>query len=202
MNIAERTIKEIDPDINVIKMKGSVISKESFKCLLNTDYIFGCVDNDGARLFLNEVALAYNIGYFDVSSEILISENEYGGHIIFINGDNPCLYCLNEINPAEARKYLDNPNARKDEEAIYGIDKKVLNGSGPAVVSLNGIIASLAVNEFMLHVTGKRVANKFLTYYGSIGIVRKRNENRKEGCYYCESIKGQREKVDISNYFT
>src|SRR5574341_956050 len=34
---------------------------EAIEALKQVDVIFGCVDNDGARLILNEIALAYNI---------------------------------------------------------------------------------------------------------------------------------------------
>jgi molybdopterin/thiamine biosynthesis adenylyltransferase len=201
VNIAERTIKEIDQEIKVTKISKSALSEEALLSILYSDFIFGCVDNDGVRLFLNEVALAYEIPYFDISSEIKVKEKELGGRIVFINDDNPCLVCLGEIDPNEARRYLENENARKDEDAIYGVSKSKLNGSGPSVVTLNGIIASIICNEFMLHVTEQRKAFNFLTFYGSNCMIRKRNDKQNKNCYYCKTIKGQGEKADLRRYF-
>lgn len=200
VDIAERTINGIDQEIVVAKIPKSVLSEESLLTLLNSNFIFGCVDNDGARLFLNEVALAYEIPYFDISSEIKVREKELGGRIIFVNSDNPCLVCLDEIDANEARRYLENEDARKDEDAIYGVSKNQLDGNGPSVVTLNGIMASLVCNEFMLDVTEQRKAFNFLTFYGSSVIIRKRNDKQSKDCYYCNYVKGRKRKADLSDY--
>jgi hypothetical protein len=61
-------------------------------------------------------------------------------------------------------------------------------GTTPSVVSLNGVIAFLAVTEFMVGVTGIRTPWSLLTYYGSSGTVRVWTDT-KAGCYYCRSVR-------------
>jgi hypothetical protein len=61
---------------------------------------------------------------------------------------------------------------------------------GPSVVSINGVVASLAVTEFMLGVTGIRPPKRLLTYYGNMGRVALKTEEPAPNCYYCKGIRG------------
>lgn len=54
----------------------------------------------------------------------------------------------------EAQADLAGEAERVDRETLYGIEKGELDRSGPSVVSINGVVASLGVTEFMLAVTG------------------------------------------------
>ncbi len=199
VDIIERLIKSIDNTITVIKIKDSLMSEESFDRLKNATAVFGCIDNDGARFVLNEFCLAYERLYFDIASDIMRDGSEYGGRVIAITDNKKCLYCLDEIDKEQAARDLENPEARQDREAIYGVSTDELEGTGPSVVSINGVVASLAVTEYMLHVTGKRSTYSFLNYSGSRGIVTKRNESETD-CYYCKVVMGQKEKAKVEQY--
>jgi molybdopterin/thiamine biosynthesis adenylyltransferase len=199
VDIAERNILSINPKIRVQKIQKSFITFSGFQALKNATIVFGCVDENGSRLVLNEFCLAYKLPYIDAASDIISGGLEYGGRIVSIFDDNGCLYCWGEIDMDEAEKYLDNPMAQKDRQVIYGLSKDELGESGPSVVSINGIVASIAVTEFVLHFTGKRAANPFLNYTGSRGIVNKR-EKPKSDCYYCKNIRGKGDKADLERY--
>jgi molybdopterin/thiamine biosynthesis adenylyltransferase len=200
VDIVERNIKHISPTTTVIKIPEPLMSVEGFEALKKTQFAFGCVDNDGARLVQNELCLAYEIPFIDVASDIFSDNSEYGGHIISILNNQSCLYCLDQIDPNEASKHLMDPAARKDWDEIYGVDKKFLGEGGPSVVSINGIVSSLAVTEFMLHVTKIREIRKFLVYKGSKGIVLEKREIPKPNCYYCQSVRGKKELANLDKY--
>ncbi len=72
--------------------------------------------------------------------------------------------------------------------------------SGPSVVSINGVVASLGVTEFMVTVTGLRPLKKLLFYYGHGGTVRLRNDEPFPDCYCCKGIRGLRERADVERY--
>lgn len=196
VEIIERLIKQINPNLAVNSIPDTVVSKAGFEALKNGDFIFGCVDNDGVRSFINEVAQAFEIPYLDVATGIDPEDMDYGGRMIFINGEC-CLYCLNEIDHEEVRIYFESPEAKNDREEIYGINKDDLGDSGPSVVNLNGILASLATTEFMIYMTGLRKPKKFLNYNGKMGTLNNRTDNPNEGCYYCNSVRGS-EKVNYA----
>lgn len=200
VNIMERLILSINPSIKIFKIKDNFISELGFRAIKKADFVFSCVDNDGARLVLNEFCLAYKIPFIDVATEIFIDPLEYGGQVISILDGNACLFCLGYISPDEARKYLQNMDARKDEESIYGISKDLLENSGPSVVTINGIISSIALTEFLVEITGIRKANKIIKYYGNRGITTVSIEKPWEDCYYCKQIRGIRNEINIERY--
>ena len=83
-----------------------------------------------------------------------------------------CLVCYGEIDAAEVNLASMTEAQRQDHEAIYGVRADALGEAGPSVVSINGVVASLAVTEFMLVATGKNnQPRKFLKYHGHGGIV-------------------------------
>jgi len=51
---------------------------------------------------------------------------------------------------------------------IYGIDRDALENTGPAVVSINGVMASLVVTEFMGLMTGIREPAAYLIHRGDL----------------------------------
>ena len=182
------------------------MSKEAFSEIKKSNYAFGCLDNDGSRLVLNELCIAFEIPYFDLASDIITDGNlSYGGRV-FVNFDNNgCLYCydLDLISVQDASRELCSPDAQRDFEKIYGVSKEYLEGTGPSVVSINGIIASLAVTEFMVMITGLRSPSRLLNYHGHLGGIVNRNTEgpSNKDCYYCKSVRGSRENSDVDRYY-
>jgi hypothetical protein len=202
VDIAARLVHSIDPSIDIIAIPKNLIDEESFFAIKKASCAFGCVDNDGARLVLNELCVAFEIPYIDLASDI---ENKtgliYGGRV-FVNIDsNGCLYCHDQISTSQAREYLMSPKARIDEEAIYGVPRNQLGQTGPSVVSINGVIASLAVTEFMVMIVGLRPPNRLLQYHGHRGIVNLNIDRPHPDCYYCKSVRGRRENADVDRYW-
>ena len=71
------------------------------------------------------------------------------------------------------------------DQRIYGIQETDLLGYGPSVVSLNGVVASLAVMEWMVWVTGMRSPAPLLEYRGQQGTVFINNDKPRPDCFYC-----------------
>jgi len=53
------------------------------------------------------------------------------------------------------------------------------------------VVASLAVVEFMLAVTGIRPANRLLRYRADIGTITRSSDAPLAGCYYCAALRGR-----------
>ena len=78
---------------------------------------------------------------------------------------------------------------RAADARIYGIDRDALEGTGPAVVSINGVMAaSLVVTEFMGLVTGIREPAVYLIYRGDLTRLTKSLDQSREGCWYCTQL--------------
>lgn len=202
VDIAARNIRNIDPDIEVRTVCDSLVSQNSYDLIKKADYVFGCLDSEGARLILNELCLTYKRLYFDLASEISPSSPpSYGGRVCFVSDfGGCCLYCLGELDSSEASLELQGPSRRDELKAIYGVDSEHLGEAGPSVVSLNGVIASLAVTEFMVDATGLRRAKTLIKYYGDQVIVRKSKDKGKADCYYCKQIRGKGAAANVERY--
>jgi hypothetical protein len=199
--LGERLIKSVDPEANVTKIHKELASAEAFAAIKKADVVFGCLDNEGARLILTELCSAYGKPLFDLASDIEVDGHvRYGGRIIAAFTGNGCPVCLGELDLDAAREDLSTPELRQQRDALYGIKKADLRGSGPAVVSINGVVASLGVNEFMVYVTGLRAPRALLTYRGDLGGVLVRKEPAPPDCYYCHGIWNQRERVGVERY--
>ncbi len=198
---ALRAISAIDPSIEVIPIRNSIRSREVFDALRAVHSIFGCFDNDGARLILNEYAKAYTTEYYDLASDIEQDAGlRYGGRVVRVDQTPGCLVCLGHIDLAAAREDLESEAARRDRAKIYGVDTELLDEGGPSVVSINGVVASLGVTEYMLSVTGIRAPRGLLTYRGDRGIVTTGTTDVPPGCYFCETIAGAGASAAVERY--
>lgn len=203
-DIGERIAHEINPDIKVEMVQDSVVSKEAFKFIKKSNYVFGCLDNDGARFILNELCSAYSIPYFDIATDILPENpSKYGGRVCVAWDGHGCLYCYDEIDQTVVSQYLENSLEKQLRQDLYGISKDLLGETGPSVVSINGVVASIGVTEFMLGVTGIRKPKGLSTYWGNRGIVTIQATDSyipHKDCYYCGSLRGKRDEANIERY--
>lgn len=202
VDIAERLVKTIDPGIQVEKIPESLVSEPAFATIIAADYVFGCVDSEGARLVLTELCAAYARPYIDLASDILPGmQPSYGGRVCVAWDGDGCLVCHGLIDLEEAAAELAGEEGRRAREAIYGVRPEALDRSGPSVVSINGVVASLGVTEFMVAVTGLRAPKRVITHYGNMGRVAGPGEHRPlPNCYYCKGIRGSGDRADVQRY--
>ena len=137
--IADRLAREINPLIDVETINDQLVSQSAFEAIRGCDYVFGCLDNDAARLVLNELCIAYSKPYFDLASDIPAGGTQYGGRVCAVWHDSGCLVCYGEIDAAEVDLNLMTEEQRRDHEAIYGVPADALDEVGPSVVSINGV---------------------------------------------------------------
>ena len=180
--VADRMLTTIQPDVRVIPKETMLPDQAAQDALSDRTHIFGCLDGDGPRLTLTDLATSLGITYLDSASDVL--DGEYGGRVVVAKG-NGCLYCLGEIDQEALRRASLSEDQRQAHDDIYGLDRDDLDAAGPSVVSLNGVVASLAVNEFMVDVTALENPARFILYYGKHRRIRKRTTEPEPGCPYC-----------------
>ena len=201
VDLGRRLVGEVNPDVQVVSIAECLRSQPAFDAIIDSDYVFGCLDNDGSRLVLNELCLAYEKPYFDLASDIVEGGTNYGGRVCSVLDGPGCLACYNELDLEAARVDLMSDKQRKDYADIYGITLSELGRVGPSVVSINGVVASIGVTEFMLSATGMpRQPRAVLKYRGEMGIVTAPTPNLDPDCYQCSAIKGKGEEADVQRY--
>ena len=198
--LARRHVHLIDPAITVTLIEDDILSRAGLKAIEGADYVFGCVDNDGVRFFINEACVAYEKPLIDLASDVP-EPGVFGGHVAIVTGNHGCLHCLDLLDPDEVRRYLSPAEMVENEAAVYGIETSALAEIGPSVVSVNGVVASLGVTAFMALVTGFQTSYTFQTYRGDRGDVTKKAITAREDCYYCSVVRGRGAQADLERYF-
>jgi ThiF family protein len=190
--VARRTVLAIRPDAAVETIDEPIGSAKVDAALASADVLIGCLDDDAPRLVLTEVSSRLAIPYIDSASDA--GEDSgfvwYGGRIVVSHGGRGCLSCCGELDQRALAVAAMSPEQRAADQAIYGVDRSLLGAAGPSVVSVNGVVASLAVTEFLALVTGLREPVGRLTYYGHRGIVTSAEACDTSNCYYCSTLYG------------
>lgn len=207
--LARRLIKVVVPEARTRVIPEQLQSVEALDAIKGVDVIFGCVDNDGGRVVLNEIALAYEIPYFDLAVGIEAKDgrvDSVGGRLAVVLPRGPCLYCMNQIDVDEARYWLSTEEQRdfmRRRGYIAGMDIKA-----PSVVALNAALAAAAASEFAIYVSGARPVQPLLEL-DLLGIGRAVKGQwltpvrvtKKPGCPACENS-GIGDHAEIENRYT
>lgn len=199
--ITRRMAQEYDPGVEITVIPDSLMTRAAFDAVRAADYVFGCVDLEGARLVLLELCMAYSKPYIDVATGVEPGPPAaYGGRVCCSIPRAGCLACLNELDANEAARDLESISQRRDRDAIYGVDVAALGNSGPSVVSINAVVASLAVTEFMKLCTGVAQPTRLLKYDGQMSRVSQSRDAPAKDCYFCEGLAGTGDGADTARF--
>jgi molybdopterin/thiamine biosynthesis adenylyltransferase len=189
--VAERHILSIQPGSVIKRVDHKLPDEEARGSIGDSDVIMGCVDNDYPRMLLNELAGRHHLPFIDSASGVRERDRiAFGGRVVVAGADPGCLHCLGLLDQAEIRRAQMSPEELEVEARIYGVPVNELTKSGPSVVTVNGVVASLAATEFVALVTGLRVPRRRLTYRGDLGTVNSNTDEPEPGCYYCRQRRG------------
>lgn len=189
VEIAARTIQSIQPDAKIDTVAAHFAADVPASELARADVLFGCVDDDAARLELVRHASVHALPYIDLASDVAPG-GEFGGRVVFAKDGERCLSCLGELDQRALARAQMTPEQRAADDRIYGIERDALDVGGPSVVSVNGVVASLAVTEFMAWRTRLRPPVGYLNYRGDRGTVGSRADPERAYCHYCMTLWG------------
>jgi len=135
--------------------------------LSESQLLIGCVDNEGGRRILDELALRYQIPYVDFGSEIFIDEVKHtdsGGQVrIVLPGQTGCLVCTGGIDMAQARRDLMSEEEKR-RYARAGYIHGTQESPAPAVHSLNGVVGYLGLGQILKLLFGQLEGQTNLFY--------------------------------------
>ncbi len=151
--VTKRRVQSVDPKCRV-DARGALTSGGDPVDLLDVDLIIGCVDHDGPRHQLNQVAIATRTPYVDIATGVDCSVDPpaVGGRVIFVRPGRPCLTCLNELDSAEIGRWA-KPLEQQALDRLHGYGT---GGANPSVVYLNGLAVSAALAEIGAWIAGSR----------------------------------------------
>ncbi|MET7281866.1 ThiF family adenylyltransferase [Kribbella sp. NPDC005582] len=204
MEVATRLIRGLHPSAIVDAIDGRVgdpkIVHQLTEALSRADLVIGCFDRETPRLFTTKLCSDVGVPYIDAATDVVEDDDElmYGGRVITAHDGTGCVACLGVLDQVELAREKMTPVQREEHDRIYGVDRGDLDGSGPSVVMLNGVVASLACTEAMVLLTGLRVPNRQLTYRAHLGGVGRDMSRGDPACVYCSQWRQHRTSSDLS----
>jgi molybdopterin/thiamine biosynthesis adenylyltransferase len=196
--VARRLVRRLAPGTQ-IRPTGSLRRRDSLEALATVDLIVGCVDNDGARLILSELAAAHLVPYLDIGVGIEGEERpkSIGGRIAFYLPGGPCLACADEIDFADASEDLETEALRKIRVARgYASDRRV----EPALMPLNTVLVGLAMTELLAFATGVRPVIPFCRYDALEDRLVPQHVLWEEECSVCRPAFGMGDRQRVERY--
>jgi len=152
-DVTAASMRHANPDVRIVVIPERFPGQRSFQILRDSDVIVSCVDGPTARHEINKFARRFLIPLIDVGATIRRDETGHQlqlitGHTARVLPDGACLECEGLTSPALREK------ERNGREVPYweGEDAP----GAPQIMSVNGVLASLAVTEVLRVVAGLR----------------------------------------------
>lgn len=191
VEIARRMVKRIAPSAKVRIIDDDILKRSTGELLLDCDLVFCCTDSEGSRHFVNQLAYQYFIPVIDMGVSITPGDK---GKIVSIDGRvqmlAPGLACLvcNEGALSGRHVMWDLQGARERRRDPYFL--KMAGIKQPAVISLNGIVASQAITFLLSAVAGVPVAARSIRFRVMRGDARVMDTDARKGCVNCSVENG------------
>lgn len=182
VDVARDLISSIQPAAAVSAHVGSVLDAADARRLVNVDVVACCTDSHGSRAILNQLAYQYVVPTVDMGVRIDPGEGATNvvGRVQWLAPGAACLVCQRLLDSEEVRRDLLSPEERARDPYVSGV--RVLQ---PAVVSINGIVASLGVTMLLSTVAGLPLSARHQLYVGPRGVVRTIQASPNPACVVC-----------------
>lgn len=183
IDVAARFVRAFLPTAALTLVRGDITHARFAKALTETDVIFGCTDSHGSRAVLQQISYQYLIPCIDMGSTITAqgqSVTGIFGRVQMLSPGYGCFTCGGLLNPEEVRRDMMNAAERRLDPYIQGGQEPA-----PAVISINGTVASLAITIFLSVVTGIPSRGRNLLYDAIKGTLRAVRVPPQDNCYIC-----------------
>jgi len=139
----------------VVRVPYSLSTREAVQAVAECDFVFGCMDGAEGRSLLNRLATYYLLPYLDLGVKLEADEEtgtikEVSGGVHYLQPGRSTLiergvFDAEDIRSDALRRRDPAEYARRQQERYI----KGAKESSPAVISVNALVASMAVNDFI-----------------------------------------------------
>jgi molybdopterin/thiamine biosynthesis adenylyltransferase len=147
--IAQRTIKDIEPDAKAIRVDHRSSHPDAIAAIASADLVIACVDTFAARAEINALCRRYGVPMIDVGMTVTSDGERLTtavGQVVLTVPGGPCMRCLPLVSDAVL--------AAEAERHRPGYDETDGAPGDPQVISMNGVLASQAANVALALVSG------------------------------------------------
>ncbi len=154
VDVLARAIRTIGIGTDVVPLACNLFDPKVVRAVADCDLVFGCMDGVDGRHLLNKLAAFYLLPYFDVGVK-LVSDGHGGvdqicGTVHSLQPDGSSLlsrhvYTMEQVRAADLRRTDPEQYAEQlRSKYIIGVQE-----DRPAVISVNSLLSSMAVNELL-----------------------------------------------------
>jgi molybdopterin/thiamine biosynthesis adenylyltransferase len=183
VDVAAQSIQRVASNAQVHVHRADVTQTPAARTLTGVDLIFGCTDSHGSRAVLQQVAYQYLIPLIDMGVVIVARPPEIShayGRVQLLAPSRPCFTCSSLLNPEQVRRDMLSDEERRADPYIVGeVDP------APAVMSINGTVASLSVTMALAVVADIPSRGRSLLYNALASTLRSVGGIPDPHCYIC-----------------
>ena len=152
-----RAVQAMGTGVEVVPIADTLFNPEVVLTVAECDVVFGCMDSVEGRQLLNRLAVFYNLPYLDLG--VSLDADGTGGienasaSIHYLQPDRSSLMSRGMFTPQDL--YEESLRRTNPDEYKKQLEDKYIRGvpvDRPAVISLNMLAASTAVNEFLARI--------------------------------------------------
>jgi molybdopterin/thiamine biosynthesis adenylyltransferase len=183
IEVAGRTICGMGATV-VAGIRGDVTTGAIARQVVEADVIFNCTDTHASRHVLNQASYQYLAPMIDMGVSITVDASmaaQFSGHVKMVAPGLSCLWCIGNINPDAVRVELMTPEQRATDPYIQGAAVVIQ----PAVISLNGVVASVAVTMLLAAIAGVPAPARFIYYDGNRSRMNAIAKPPDDHCIFC-----------------
>lgn len=183
--VAGELVRQIRADVQTLEVPETALRIATLRKLRTVDAIFCCTDTHGSRAVLNQLAYQYYVPTFDMGVRVDVRDGAVTGvrgRVQMLAPGLGCLLCSELLDPMQVRRDLQSDQDRANDPYIVGHHEPQ-----PAVVSLNGTIASMAVTMFLGAMTGFPAQARYQIYRADVGVVRSVQAPLNDRCVICSA---------------
>jgi hypothetical protein len=154
VGVARRAIEDMALGSVVETYVSDIVDREVIEAVSSCDIMFGCVDSAEARDVMNRISTYYLLPYIDVGVGIVAlpdgTIDQVNGVIHYIQPGRSSLLSRGAYRPSQVaadalrRRNPQQYEQQRREKYIEGADEEA-----PAVISVNMMMAALAMNELL-----------------------------------------------------
>lgn len=183
VEVAAEGVERVVPHARVRVLRADVTGAPTARTLTSVDLIFGCTDSHGSRSVLQQVAYQYLIPFIDMGVVIVAHPPEIThaiGRAQLLAPGRPCFTCSGLLDPEQVRRDMLSEAERIADPYIVGQTEPA-----PAVMSINGTVASLSVTMALAVMADVPSKGRHLLYNALASTLRTIGGTPDPHCYIC-----------------
>lgn len=183
IDVAARVIIALGGEVT-LRLDEDVTLPGVARQVIEADVVFNCTDTYASRHVLNQAAYQYLVPMIDMGVSITVDgamQAHMAGHVKMLAPGLACLWCAGNMNSDAVRAEMMTAEQRAADPYVQG----AATVAQPAVISLSGVVTSVAVTMLLAAVAGVPSPARFVYYDGNRSRMNALSRPPDAACVFC-----------------